>query len=56
MHLGPRKTWGTAGHLNAIWGIIENVPREARSRASFIAASYSFPATIPSSSRHKGGT
>ena len=28
MHLGPRKTWGTAGHLDATWGIIENVPRE----------------------------
>jgi len=28
LHLGPRNTWGTAGHLNAIWGIIENVPRE----------------------------
>jgi predicted transcriptional regulator of viral defense system len=28
VHLGPRKTWGTAGHLNATWGIIENVPHE----------------------------
>jgi hypothetical protein len=28
LHLGPRNTWGTAGHLNAIWGMIENVPRE----------------------------
>jgi hypothetical protein len=26
--MGPRNTSGTTGHLNATWGIIENVPRE----------------------------
>jgi predicted transcriptional regulator of viral defense system len=28
VHPGPRREWGTGGHLSLPWGIIENVPRE----------------------------